>query len=197
MSDNVAKKRISNPLLKFAIEVGPLLVFFIANGKFGIFHATAAFMVAIIVSLAVNYTLEKRVPAMPLVTGIFVLVMGGLTLWLQDELFIKLKPTIVNTLFAVILAIGLMMGKLFLKHVFGAAFRIDGLGWQKLTKRWIWFFLFLAVVNEVVWRNFDTDFWVSFKLFGLMPITFIFAMAQYPLIRAHGGFPDMDEKADG
>jgi len=113
-------------------------------------------------------------------------VMGGLTLYLQDDLFIKIKPTITNLLFAGILLGGLAWGKLFLRYVFGAAFRLEDVGWRILTIRWSLFFVFLAVVNEIVWRNFDTDTWVNFKVFGIMPMTFIFALAQLPLVKRYG-----------
>lgn len=201
-----AQKRMS-PLTKFAIEVGPLAVFFIVNSKaediFGnapadsIFYATGAFMVAITASLIANFILERRLPTMPLVTAVFVLVLGGLTLYLQDELFIKLKPTFTNLLFAGILVGGLAFGKLFLRYVFGAAFRLSEHGWRILTWRWAAFFVVLAIANEIVWRNFSTDFWVSFKVFGIAPLTFVFALAQLTVVRRHGSFThDEGEETD-
>ena len=174
-----------NPLVKLALEAGPLAVFFIANNRFDIFTATAAFMVAIIIALIGNWLLERRLPVMPLVTAGFVLVFGGLTLALQDDLFIKLKPTIVNLLFAGALFAGLFMGRPLLRYVFEAAFRLDDAGWRILTIRWAWFFVALAILNEIVWRNFSTDAWVSFKTFGIMPITIIFTLSQLPLINRH------------
>ncbi len=174
-----------NPLLKLALEIGPLALFFLTNAKAGIFWATAVFMVAILVSLTINWLLERRVPTLPLVTGIFVLVFGGLTLILQDELFIKLKPTIVNTLFAVILFGGLFWGKSFLKSLMGSMFRITDLGWRMLTIRWALFFVLLAVLNEIVWRNTSTDTWVSFKVFGIMPLTILFSLSQLPAMNRH------------
>lgn len=183
---SVAERTRISPFTKFLIEVGPLGVFFFANSRFDIFTATAAFMVAVTISLAANYALERRLPAMPLVTAVFVLVMGGLTLYLQDDLFIKIKPTITNLLFAGILLGGLAWGKLFLRYVFGAAFRLEDAGWRILTIRWSLFFVFLAIVNEIVWRTFDTDTWVNFKVFGIMPLTFIFALAQLPVVKRHG-----------
>lgn len=190
---SVAERQRISPFTKFLIEVGPLGVFFFANNRFDIFTATAAFMVAVTVSLAANYALERRLPAMPLVTGVFVLVMGGLTLYLQDDLFIKIKPTITNLLFAGILLGGLAWGKLFLRYVFGAAFRLEDAGWRILTIRWSLFFVFLAIVNEIVWRNFDTDTWVNFKVFGIMPMTFIFALAQLPVVKRHGSIVGAEE----
>lgn len=174
-----------NPFLKFALEIGPLLVFFFVNAKAGLFWATGAFMVALAVSLAVTYGLVRRVPTLPLVTGIFVLVFGGLTLILQDELFIKLKPTIVNALFGLILLGGLVAGKSFLKSLLGEAFKMTDEGWRKLTWRWALFFFFLALANEVVWRNYTTDQWVAFKVFGIMPLTILFSLTQVPTMFRH------------
>ncbi|MEM6665128.1 MAG: septation protein A [Pseudomonadota bacterium] len=180
------------PLLKLALEMGPLVVFFFANTRFGIFQATAAFMVAITISLAVSYALERRLAVMPLVSGVVVLVFGGLTLWLNDELFIKLKPTIVNVLFGSILLIGLAFGRSLLRIVFDAVFKLSDEGWSKLTLRWGLFFFFLAAVNEVVWRTQTTDFWVAFKVWGMMPITLVFTFAQMPLITRHSLEDDED-----
>jgi intracellular septation protein len=171
-----------NPLVKLAIEAGPLGVFFIANAKGGIFVATAAFMIAITLALAASWWLERKLPTLPLVTGVFVLVFGGLTLWLQDELFIKLKPTIVNGLFAAILLGGLVAGRPFLKPLLGAALELTDEGWRKLTFRWAWFFVALALANEVVWRTVSTDAWVGFKTFAILPATIVFSLAQLPLI---------------
>ena len=142
-------------------------------------------MIAVVVALATAWLLERRIPRLPLVTGIFVLVFGGLTLILQDDLFIKLKPTIVNSLFALILLIGLVLRRNFLKQVLSHAFQIDDRGWTILTYRWIGFFIFLAVLNEVVWRTQSTDTWVAFKLFGVMPLTVVFSLLQLPLIKRH------------
>jgi intracellular septation protein len=171
--------------LKLLVEVGPLVVFFVMNARAGIFWGTGAFMVAIVISLIASRILFGRVPVMPLVTGVFVLVFGGLTLWLQDEQFIKIKPTLVNALFAGALFTGLLAGRSLLKIVFGEVFRLTDEGWRKLTLRWAFFFTFLAVLNEVVWRSFSTDVWVSFKVFGIMPLTMIFAIAQMGLLKQH------------
>ncbi|QDG75146.1 septation protein A [Labrenzia sp. PHM005] len=193
------RKELS-PLLKLALELGPLAVFFLFNSRgeqiaenfpvlqmIGepIFLATAAFMVAITVSLVASLYLTKRLPIMPLVSGVVVLVFGALTLWLHDELFIKLKPTIVNCLFGAILLGGLLFGKSLLGYVFDSAFKLTDEGWRKLTFRWGLFFFVLAAINEIVWRSFSTDFWVSFKVFGVMPITLIFTLTQLPLIQKH------------
>jgi len=187
---NAPDRKEVNPLLKLLLELGPLGVFFFANAKFGIFAATGAFMVAITVALAASWILTRRLAIMPLVTGIVVLVFGGLTLALQDEVFIKMKPTIVNTLFGGVLVGGLFFGKALLGYVFDSVFHLTDEGWRKLTLRWGLFFFALAVLNEVVWRNFSTDFWVSFKVFGMMPLTVIFTLTQMPLIQRHS----LDEK---
>ncbi len=189
-----------NGLLKFVLELGPIIVFFFANlrgewlikhfpilGEFGgpLFLATAFFMVATVLSLAISKIVFKHLPLMPLVSCGIVLVFGGLGIYLQNELFIKMKPTIINSIFGIILLGGLFFGKALLGYVFNAAFSLDEEGWRKLTFRWGIFFLFLAVLNEVVWRNFSDDAWISFKLWGTMPITIIFTMAQMPLIMKH------------
>jgi intracellular septation protein len=175
--------RKPNPLLKLVLEIGPLVVFFLTNAKVGIFWATAAFMVAISISVAVTWRIEGRVPMLPLVTGIFVLVFGGLTLILQDELFIKLKPTIVNTLFAVLLLGGLFFRRVFLKMLLHQVFPMTDDGWRLLTVRWAGFFIVLAVLNEFVWRNYPTDAWVNFKVFGIMPLTILFSLLQLPTMQ--------------
>ncbi len=171
--------------LKLLVEIGPLVVFFIGNTQYDIFAATAAFMVATAVSLIASKLIFKRIPAMPLITGVFVFIMGGLTLYLHDELFIKLKPTIVNVLFASILLGGLAYGHSLLKYLFSDVFQLQDEGWRKLTLRWALFFLFLAVLNEVVWRMFSTDFWVAFKVFGIMPLTLIFSIMQLGLMQKY------------
>ncbi len=190
-----------NPVLKLALELGPLVIFFLANsrgewlagkipalGSLGgpLFVATFAFMIAIAVSLTVSYAITRTLPVMPLVSGVVVLVFGTLTLWLQDEIFIKMKPTIVNSLFGAVLLGGLWFGKSLLGYVFDSAFKLDAEGWRKLTLRWGLFFVFLAVLNEAVWRNFSTDFWVAFKVWGTMPLTLAFTISQMPLIMKHG-----------
>jgi len=184
-----------NPLLKLTLEIGPLVVFFVSNSQFGIFNATIAFMAATAIALAVSYALTRTVPTMPLVTGVFVMIFGALTVWLQDETFIKVKPTIVNMLFATILTFGLMTGRLFLKMVLDSAFMMTDTGWKILTRAWIGFFISLAILNEIVWRMFSTDFWVSFKLFGIMPITIIFSIALVPIITKHAIEPEGEDGA--
>ncbi|MEZ5871383.1 MAG: septation protein A [Nitratireductor sp.] len=189
-----------SPLVKFALELGPLVVFFLANsygdhlaqafpllqalgGK--IFIGTAFLMVAMIVAQGFSLWLTRHLAIMPLATLFFVLVFGGLTLWLQDETFIKLKPTIVNLIFASVLLGGLLFGKSLLAYVFDAAFNLDEAGWRKLTLRWGLFFVAMAIINEIVWRNFSNDFWVNFKVWATMPMTLVFMMTQLPLLQKH------------
>jgi intracellular septation protein len=171
-----------NPTLKLVLDLGPLLVFFAANSRFGIFAATGAFMAAIVLALAVAYALTRHLPIMPLVTAVVVLVFGTLTLVLHDELFIKVKPTIIYVLFGGVLLVGLAFGKSLLGVVFDSVFHLTEEGWRRLTWRWALFFLALAVLNEIVWRTQTTDVWVSFKVFGVVPLTFLFAALQYPLL---------------
>lgn len=194
-----------NPILKLTLELGPLVLFFFANARGEalmaaypalaqfdkpIFLATAIFMVAITLALTTSWVLTRRLAIMPLVTGIVVLIFGGLTLLLQDELFIKLKPTIVNVLFGGILLGGLALGRSLLGYVFEDAFHLSPEGWRVLTLRWGLFFFVLAILNEIVWRNFSTDFWVAFKVWGIMPITIVFTLFQMPLIQRHSLTPE-------
>jgi len=174
-----------HPLLKLLVELGPLVVFFFVNSRAGIFWGTGCFMAATIVALAASRHFFGKVPMMPLVSGVFVLIFGGLTLWLQDDLFIKIKPTIVNSIFAAVLLGGLAFGEPLLRHLFGEAMDLTHEGWRRLTLRWGLFFIFLAVLNEVIWRSFSLDFWVAFKVWGVMPITIAFALAQLPLIKRY------------
>jgi intracellular septation protein len=181
MTDKPAKPKL-NPLLKLALDIGPLVVFFAANARFGIFAATAIFMATIVAAFAVSFALTRHIAVMPVVTAIVVLVFGSLTLVLHDETFIKVKPTIIYVLFGGTLIGGYLLNKPLLAIVFDSMFHLTEAGWRKLTLRWAAFFIVMAVVNEVVWRTQTTDFWVSFKLFGFTPLTFLFAMAQYPLL---------------
>ncbi len=202
------KKEAVNPLLKLVLELGPLMVFFFANARgewlgrtfpiltdFGgpIFIATGLFMAATLISLAASWLLMRRLPIMPLVSGIVVVVFGALTLYLQDDEFIKMKPTIVNALFGAVLLGGLAFGKSLLGYVFDEAFHLDAEGWRKLTLRWGLFFLFLAALNEIMWRNFSTDFWVAFKVWATIPITVLFTISQMPLVLRHSLDSDAGE----
>jgi intracellular septation protein len=217
---NAPEQAKVNPLLKIVLELGPLVVFFFANargawlaekfpflagltdpsrpGSEGLFVATALFIVTTILALSISYALTRKLPIMPLVSGIVVLVFGGLTLVLQNETFIKMKPTIVNGLFAAVLLGGLLFGKSLVGYVFNSVFQLTDEGWRKLTFRWGIFFVVLAVLNEVVWRAAPSfvgadlspeeatraanDIWVNFKVFGIMPLTILFTMTQLPLI---------------
>ncbi len=172
-------------LLKLALEVAPIVVFFVVNGYSDIFWGTGAFMVATAISLVVSRSVLGRIPVMPLVSGIFVLAFGALTLILQDALFIKLKPTIGNALFSIILFGGLLVGQPLLRHLMGDMFQLTNRGWTVLTFRWACFFAFLAGLNEIVWRNFSESFWISFKLWGVMPLTMIFALAQLGVLKRY------------
>lgn len=181
----MADKKQLNPMLKLVFDIGPLVLFFAANAKFGIYAATGAFMVAVLIALAVSYVMTRHIAMMPVVTAVIVLVFGGLTLILHDDLFIKLKPTIIYVLFAGVLLGGLAFNKQFLSIMFDQMFHLTPEGWRKLTWRWALFFLVLAVLNEIVWRTQTTDFWVSFKLFGVVPLTMAFGALQYPLLVKH------------
>jgi intracellular septation protein len=173
------------PLLKLVIEAGPLVVFFIANWFGGIFWATGVFMAAIAISLATSWLLTRKLAVAPLITAGFVAVFGALTLWLHDDTFIKVKVTLINALFGTLLLGGLAFRQVLLKLVMGEAIKMDDDGWRKLTLRWGLFFLFLAILNEIVWRTQATNMWVNFKVFGMLPLTLIFALAQAPLMTKH------------
>jgi intracellular septation protein len=178
-----------NPLLKLALDIGPLVLFFAANARLGIYAGTAVFMVAIVAALLVSYAMTRHWPIMPVVSAFIVLVFGGLTLALHDDTFIKLKPTIIYALFGAVLIGGYFFDKPLLSIVFDSMFHIDEEGWRKLTVRWAVFFFALAVLNELIWRTQSTDFWVNFKLFGFVPLTFAFAALQYPLLMRHAVEP--------
>ena len=179
------KKPQLNPLLKLALDLGPLALFFFANTRYGIFVATATFMVAVLAALAVSFVMTRQLPIMPVVTAIIVVVFGGLTLFLHDATFIKVKPTIIYALFGAILIGGLVFNKPLLGVVFDSLFNLTDEGWRKLTLRWAIFFLVLAVLNEIVWRNTSTNVWVDFKVFGVTPLTLVFGALQVPLLKRY------------
>jgi len=185
MTENMTKKTQLNPFVKLALDIGPLILFFVVNAKAGIFAATGAFMVAVVVALVVSYALIRRFPVMTVVSAVIVMIFGGLTIFLHDDTFIKIKPTLIYLLFGAVLAGGLLFRKPLLSMVFDSVFNLTEEGWRKLTIRWAAFFFVMAVLNEIVWRTQTTDFWVSFKLFGFVPLTFFFALAQFPLMRKH------------
>jgi intracellular septation protein len=170
---------------KLLIEMGPLVAFFIGNWKAGIFWGTGIFMLATIIALTASWVLTRKVAMVPLVSAIFVAIFGLLTLWLHSELFIKVKVTLINALFGAVLLGGVAMGRSYLKLVMGEAVKLTEQAWRTLSLRWGLFFLALAVLNEVVWRNFSTDAWVNFKVFGLLPITLVFALANAPFMSKH------------
>lgn len=201
------RKKTLNPGLKFLLELGPGLVFFFVTlrgewlaQKFPVLAelgepiliATAFFMVATAISLIVSWLLTRSLPIMPLVSAVVVFVFGALAIWLQDKTFAFMKPTIINSLFGAVLLGGLLFGKSLLAYVFDTAFKLDAEGWRKLTFRWGLFFFFLAVVNEVVWRNFSENTWLYFKVWGIMPITLVFTFSQMPLIMKHS----VEERAE-
>lgn len=202
----------ANPLLKLALEIGPLAVFFLTfrfgedilanptlfgwlntvtgeaalRGQSGpVFVATAAFMVAIAISLSVSWYLQRTLPKMAVVTAVVVAVFGSLTLWLQDETFIKMKPTIVNGIFALALGFGLLQGRSYLKYLLNDALPLTDEGWMIFTKRWVGFFIFLGLLNEIIWRTQTTEFWVSFKTFANLPLTLAFMAAHIPFLQRH------------
>jgi intracellular septation protein len=190
MLTNHTDKPQLNPTVKLVLDLGPLLRPFLSDALLsgehaGIFTATAIFIPTVLVALGIGYALTRHLPLMPVITAVIVVVFGGLTLILQDETFIKLKPTIIYVLFGAALLIGLAFGKSLLGLVFDSVFHLTDEGWRKLTLRWALFFLALAVLNEFVWRTMSTDTWVTFKVFGVVPITFVFAALQYPLLQKY------------
>jgi intracellular septation protein len=185
-----------HPLFKLATELGPLLVFFIMNARYQLFVATGAFMVAIVTAMVASYLVTRHVPLMALVTGVIVLVFGTLTLVLHDETFIKIKPTIIYGLFALILGGGLLFGRSFIAILFDQMFNLTPQGWRILTMRWALFFLAMAILNEIIWRTQTTDFWVGFKAFGVIPLTMVFAVTQMPLIKRYHLEPVSLEASD-
>lgn len=206
MTETTTEKPQLNPLLKLALDIGPLLLFFFANSRpawfepwlkpiipdavatgerAGIFVATAVFMVAIVAALIVSYILTRRLPAMALVSAVVVVVFGGATLAFQNETFIKLKPTIIYLLFAGVLYGGLVFRKPLLAMVFDQMLNLTEEGWRVLTLRWAAFFLAMAALNEIVWRTMSTDTWLAFKVFGVLPLTFVFAALQYLVLQKY------------
>jgi len=170
---------------KLLIDIGPLAVFFIFYTRSGLQASILPFMLATVIAVLFSYILEKKIPIMPTVGAGIVLLFGGLTIYFDNDVFFKMKPTIINLLFAVILYGGILINKPLLKYLLGAALKLEEAGWKILTQRWIGFFIALAILNEIVWRTQSTDVWVSFKVFGILPITFIFTMTQFPLIKKY------------
>jgi intracellular septation protein len=181
------RRKALNPIAKFILELGPLALFFAVYSKLGIFAATGVLMASVVVTLGVSYAMLRRIPVMPLVTAVIVLIFGSLTLFFHDETLIKIKPTALYLLFGAALFAGIWLNKPLLKILFDGALHVTDEGWRKLTWRWAFFFLGLAVLNEIVWRTQSTDLWVKFKTFGFLPITLLFALAQAPLISRYEG----------
>ena len=185
MSD--VEPRELGPWKRLLLDLGPLILFFLANAKLGLFAATGVFIVAILVAMAISFALTRRVTALQIFSAVMVVVMGGLTLYFHNETFIKIKPTIYYGFVAIILSYALVADKPVLKSVLGSAYPgLDQTGWTKLTRNWAFFFLAMAAVNEAVWRNSSTEFWIGFKLWGAMPATMLFALANVPMLMRHG-----------
>lgn len=187
-----------SPLLKLVLEIGPLIAFFVIFNQAkeagpeadaaqidALIWATGGFMIALGLSTAITYALTRTISRMAVITTVIVLVMGALTIWLHDEVFIKMKPTIINGLFAAVLGVGLWQGRSYLKTVIGELLPMTDEGWMKLTRNWALFFLAMAVLNEIVWRGFSTETWVDIKTFGYLPLTLIFTFSQTGLIAKH------------
>ena len=172
-------------LIKSLIEIIPLILFFITNAKYGIIFATKTFVITTLIALIVSYLYFKKVSTPLLITSFLVLIFGGLTIFFKDPTFIKLKPTIVYFLFSIFLLLGLVFKKNFLQIYLSSLIKLNDIGWDILTKRWIFFFLAMALLNEIIWRNFSTDFWVSFKVFGFLPLTIFFTILQQNLIKKY------------
>jgi intracellular septation protein len=169
--------------LRPVVEYGPIAAFFIAYSIADLFVATASIMAATALALSLSYIVERRIPMMPLITAGIIGVFGGLTLWLQDETFIKMKPTIIQAIFGTILIFGLLTNRLFMKSLMGSVWHLTDEGWRVLTVRFALFFFLMGALNEVVWRTQSTNLWVNFKVFGLMGLTIIFIIAQFSLVK--------------
>ena len=170
---------------KLIIDIGPLAVFFVFYTKNGLQGSILPFMIATVIAVIFSYILEKKIPIMPTVGATIVLLFGGLSIYFDNETFFKMKPTIINLLFAAILFGGAIIKKHLLKFLLGAALKLEDTGWKILTQRWIAFFIALAILNEIIWRTQSTDIWVNFKVFGILPITFIFTITQFSLIKKY------------
>ena len=179
---------MNKSFLKFLADFGPLLIFFVIYYKSGnnLALAIPPLIIATIVAVAAIYFLEKKIPYIPLVGGIIISLFGGLTLYFNNPVFLYMKPTIINVIFAIILILGkFIFNKNFLKFFLKTAFQLDELGWNKLNYRWAYFFIFLAILNEIIWRTQPETTWVNFKVWGILPLTFIFTALQLPLINKH------------
>lgn len=190
----MADKKATSPWVKLAIDFGPLIVFFLSFKLGDMFVATGAFMVASVIAMIASRVLTGHIAPMLKVTFVIVMVMGGLTLYLQDETFVKMKLTVINSLFAIVLLGGMLTGRLYIKMIMELAFEMDEAGWRKFTRNYVIFLVVMAVLNELIWRTQSDDFWVNFKTFGYMGATFIFILAQMPMLMKY--MPDEDEGGD-
>ena len=172
-------------IFKLLIDIGPLAVFFVFYTRSDLKTAILPFMIATIIAVLFSYIIEKKIPIMPTVGAVIILIFGGLTIYFNNETFFKMKPTIINLLFAGVLYGGIILNKPFLRYLLGAALKLQDEGWDILTKRWIGFFIALAILNEIIWRTQTTDIWVNFKVFGILPITFIFTLTQFATIKKY------------
>ena len=172
-------------IFKLLIDIGPLAVFFVFYTRGDLKTAILPFMIATIIAVLFSYIIEKKIPIMPTVGAVIILIFGGLTIYFDNETFFKMKPTIINLLFAGILYGGIILNKSLLRYLLGAALKLQDEGWDILTKRWIGFFIALAILNEIIWRTQTTDIWVNFKVFGILPITFIFTLTQFSTIKKY------------
>ena len=172
-------------IFKLLIDIGPLAVFFVFYTRSDLKTAILPFMIATTIAVLFSYIIEKKIPIMPTVGAVIILIFGGLTIYFDNETFFKMKPTIINLLFAGILYGGIILNKSLLRYLLGAALKLQDEGWDILTKRWIGFFIALAILNEIVWRTQTTDIWVNFKVFGILPITFIFTLTQFSTIKKY------------
>ena len=182
------------PVYKILIDIGPLAVFFIFYTRSGLQASILPLMIATVIAVLFSYILEKKIPIMPTVGAGIVLIFGGLTIYFDNEVFIKMKPTIINLIFAAILYGGMLLKKPLLKILLGAALKLEEEGWKILTNRWIGFFIALAILNEIVWRTQSTDIWVNFKVFGILILTAVFFVCQAPLIKNYSVEPNKNEK---
>jgi len=172
-------------IFKLLIDIGPLAVFFVFYTRSDLKTAILPFMIATIIAVLFSYIIEKKIPIMPTVGAVIILIFGGLTIYFDNETFFKMKPTIINLLFAGVLYGGIILNKSLLRYLLGAALKLQDEGWDILTKRWIGFFIALAILNEIIWRTQTTDIWVNFKVFGILPITFIFTLTQFSTIKKY------------
>ena len=172
-------------ILKLIIDIGPLAIFFVFYTKSNLQSAILPFMIATIIAILISYIVDKKLPIMPTVGAAIILLFGGLTIYFDNEVFFKMKPTIINIIFGLVLYVGEVINKPLLKYLLGSSIKLKDQGWSVLTKRWIGFFIALAILNELIWRTQSTDIWVNFKVFGILPITFVFTMLQFPIIKKY------------